>query len=357
MGAFVPTTVKLTMHFPDTRNRKSFTVQSEERHVGLWRQHHATITSITDYLSPLRLLIVTTVLLAVVEMKDLFLPVLFPSFAPLMLAVLDVLLLATLAVPILYFFLFRPMSMHVVERKRAEEALKQAQVQAERLAATEEVIAAVAHGIRNPLGNIRLVSQEMLEVLDPVAPLREPLGEIIEQVDVLEARLRSFLNTTKPFDVFLTSSPIAVLVDAAIEGIRQRVAKQGVTVSLDFDAAPALVSCDAVRIEEALQELLVNSIEAGADHISIAGQQGQDHMQQPWIRLTIEDNGTGVAPDAVDKIFRPFFTTKPLGTGLGLVAAKKIIEAHGGTLTLDTRHGRGTMATILLPCRTNQKQE
>lgn len=303
------------------------------------------------YLSPLRLLMVTTVLLFIGEMMDMALLYFLPPL-PLPLEVsFDALLLTTLAFPTLYVLLFRPLTMQITRRKLAEETLKKVQVEAERLAATEEVIAAVAHGIRNPLGNIRLVTQEMLEVLDPPHVLREPLGEIIGQVDLLEARLRSFLSMTRPFDLSLTFTQVADLVGSAIQGIRQRLANQGVKVSVDLDAGRTVLYCDAVKIEEALQELLVNSVQAQADTITIVGRQVMDNVQKQWIRLTIEDNGTGLSPDAVDKALHPFFTTKPLGTGLGLAVAKRIIEEHDGKLFLEASHTRGTRATVWLPSR------
>jgi signal transduction histidine kinase/cell division protein FtsL len=230
-------------------------------------------------------------------------------------------------------------------------------VEAERFAAIGEVTAAVAHGIRNPLGNIRLVTQEMQEGLDRRHPLREPLGEIIEQVDVLEARLRSFLSTVKPFELSLSFTPLAVLVEHALEGIRQGVQEQGVAVSIELEKEQMCIHCDAVKIEEALQELLVNGVEAGASKIWITAQQVPDDMSNLWVRMVIEDNGVGMSPDAARKIFQPFFTTKAFGTGLGLVVAKKVIEAHGGRLVLEARASGGTKAIVWLPCHSASSEE
>jgi two-component system, NtrC family, sensor histidine kinase HydH len=230
-------------------------------------------------------------------------------------------------------------------------------VEAERLAAIGEVTAAVAHGIRNPLGNIRLVSQEMLEGLERVHPLREPLGEILGQVDLLEARLQLFLNTTKPFDLSLTHTQVAVLIDNALEGIRQRLVEQDVTVTVNLEIGQTALCCDTVKIEEALQELLVNGVEAGTQTIRIVGQQVTDDTQRAWIRLTIDDDGVGLAPDVMRKAFQPFFTSKALGTGLGLVVARKIIEGHGGQLTLEEHASGGSRATVWLPSQSNNAEE
>jgi signal transduction histidine kinase len=229
-------------------------------------------------------------------------------------------------------------------------------VAAERLAAIGEVTAAVAHGIRNPLGNIRSVAQEAAEGLEHDHSLRQPLAEIMDQVDLLEARLRSFLSTTKSFDCSLTPTCMSTLVNNAFEGIRQRLAEEGVTTSVDIDAEQTSLCCDAVKIEEAFQELLVNCVDAGVHTIRVVGQRVSDDTQESGVRVTIEDDGPGLTSGTLEKAFEPFFTTKPLGTGLGLVVAKKIIEGHGGRLILEGRSLGGTKATVWLPSRpTNGK--
>ncbi len=185
-------------------------------------------------------------------------------------------------------------------------------VEAERFAAIGEVTAAMAHGIRNPLSNIRLVTQEVLEGLESHHPFQEPLTDIITQVDLLET------ETAEPHPI---------------------------------------VHGDAVKLAEVLQVILTNSLEAGAHTITIVEQQGEDDAAGPGVQLHIIDDGAGLPPNAADRLFQPFFTTKTHGTGLGLVIAKKIIEAHGGHLTLEARVPHGTRATMWLPGQCNPTEE
>jgi signal transduction histidine kinase len=224
-------------------------------------------------------------------------------------------------------------------------------VEAERFAAIGEVTAAVAHGIRNPLGNIRLVTQESLEGLAPHHPCREPLTDIITQVDFLEARLRSFLSTVKPFDLSLTPFQFSALIDMVLEGMRQHFDERGVQVIVDLAGAPTLVQGDLIKLAEVLQVLLTNSLEAGAHTITIVGHQGAEDVVGHSVQLHIIDDGAGLSPSAAERLFHPFFTTKTHGTGLGLVIAQKIIVAHGGRLILEPYIPHGTRATVWLPGR------
>jgi len=230
-------------------------------------------------------------------------------------------------------------------------------VEAERFAAIGEVTAAMAHGIRNPLSNIRLVTQEVLEGLESHHPFQEPLTDIISQVDLLETRLRSFLNTAMMFDLSLTPLRLAVPINMALEGMEQGFVKHGVQVAVETAEHHTVMHGDAVKLAEVLQVILTNSLEAGAHTITIVEQQGEDDAAGPGVQLHIIDDGAGLPPDAAARLFQPFFTTKTDGTGLGLVIAKKIIDAHGGHLTLEARVPHGTRATMWLPGQCNPTEE
>jgi len=103
--------------------------------------------------------------------------------------------------------------------------------------------------------------------------------------------------------------------------------------------------------------LLTNSLEAGAHTLTIVEQQRADDTAGPGVQLHIIDDGAGLLPAAADRLFQPFFTTKTHGIGLGLIIAKKIIDAHGGHLTLEAHVPRGTKATVWLPGRHNSPEE
>jgi signal transduction histidine kinase len=247
---------------------------------------------------------------------------------------------------------YRDVAQHATALEHTNTRLRETQqqlVQAERFAALGEVTAAVAHGIRNPLGNIRLVAQEMREGLGAHDPLRAPLADIMAQVDLLEARMRAFLSTARPFDLILTSTQLDALIDTTVEGMRQQLVEHRVRVDIDTAGEALLVQCDQVKMAEALQILLRNSLEAGAQTITIRTCPLADDRGRRGVQLCLIDNGKGLPAGATERLFQPFYTTKPQGTGLGLVIAKKIIDAHGGHLTLEAHAPHGTRATVWLP--------
>lgn len=237
-----------------------------------------------------------------------------------------------------------------LEQVNRELKAAQAQlVQSERYAALGKVTTAVAHGIRNPLGNIRLVAQETREGLDPKSPLREPLNEVITQVDLLEERLRHFLTTAKPTDLTLTKIHLLDVVRAAIDGMRARFAEKAIAVEIQPFDGDCSVQGDQVKLEEAVRILLSNSVEAGAKKITLGQCRIVESNGNQGIEFHMIDDGTGLSPSALTHLFEPFYTTKPLGTGLGLVIAKKMVEAHGGMLALHSVQPRGVDATVWLP--------
>jgi signal transduction histidine kinase len=117
-------------------------------------------------------------------------------------------------------------------------------------------------------------------------------------------------------------------------------------VRVDVEGTAPPVSADAEFLKIVFQNLLLNAAQAmrgeGKIRVSISSTNGA-------CRITIADAGPGISPEAREKLFRPFFTTKARGTGLGLVTAKRLVEAHGGTIRIDSPPEGGTMVTVDLP--------
>ena len=241
---------------------------------------------------------------------------------------------------------------HVALVRRAEElaranaelrALQDQLVAAERLAAFGEVTAAVAHGLGNPLAAIRACAQVAL--LDAVGPQREPLLRIVADTDRLRARMRALLDLGRP----VMPRPVPTALDAAIRAalgaVHQRSAAHGVRIDVDVPADLPKVRLDPARFEEALLCLIGNALDAmpSGGALRLAAVEGDGD-----VRLRIEDTGPGMSPEALTRAFQPFFTTKPDGTGLGLPLAKKLLEATGARLSVES-DGSGTRVAITLP--------
>ena len=234
----------------------------------------------------------------------------------------------------------------------ALEELREAQenlARAERLAAVGELSAAVAHGIRNPLAGIRLAAQLALEQTAPDSPVHENLQDVLVEVDKLEAHVRGILDFTRPFEPRVEPTHLPALIDGLLRTLAPRLEAGGVTVELDVPADLPLVRADPSHLGQALQELVVNAIEAtgAGGRITISAAASGNGLGR--VRLGVTDTGPGVAPEMRQRIFQLFMTTKSTGTGVGLAVVRKIIERHGGTITVEAAERRGARFDVELP--------
>jgi two-component system sensor histidine kinase HydH len=216
-------------------------------------------------------------------------------------------------------------------------------VATERLAAFGEATAAVAHGLGNPLAAIRASAQVAL--LDAEGPVREQLVQIVADTDRLRDRMRALLDLSRPVESRSVPTALDAAVRSALGPVGARSAAQGVNVDVEIPPDLPKVRLDPARFEEALLCLVGNALDAmpagGALRLTAVSGAGN-------VELRVQDTGPGMSPSALARAFEPFFTTKPRGTGLGLALARKLLEATGARLALES-NGGGTRATIDLP--------
>jgi signal transduction histidine kinase len=233
---------------------------------------------------------------------------------------------------------------------RSHEELNAAQarlIDAERLAAIGELAAAVAHGIRNPLAGIKAAAQLGSMELPDGHPLRETIGDIIGEADKLEVRVRTLLDFASPFEPHPVPCRVEQIVHDAAVSLHNQMAALGVDLRVDLDPTLPSVEVDYAQIEQVILALMSNAVEAmpRGGRITITGRAGEGGR----VRLDVADTGPGIPPSQLERIFRLFFTTKSSGTGMGLAIAKKIVERHGGTITVESEMGKGTRFVIDLP--------
>lgn len=207
----------------------------------------------------------------------------------------------------------------------------------------ETLLAGIAHEIRNPLGGMELFTGLLAEELADrpeaahVARIRAELVALSRVVDEFLDYARARPLLTEPCDLEALIAEVAVLVQPTA-------AERGVRVQ---EAAHGRCSADREKLRRALLNLALNGVEASprdgvveiAAHVDAGG----------GALLEVLDRGPGLDDEARDKLFRPFFTTKERGTGLGLALARKVADAHGGTIELLARDGGGTVARLTLP--------
>jgi PAS domain S-box-containing protein len=249
-----------------------------------------------------------------------------------------------------------------VERIRAEEALRasetrlrnQAQELEEqllasgRLVAVGELTASMAHEFNNPLGIILGFAQGLLAGLDPSDPNRRHVQIIAEEAKRCERLVQELLEFGRPSKGEFAPIDIGGVIAKTMELVQNRASASDVETATEIAPDLPRIRADAQQLQQVLLNLCLNAIDAmprGGKLTVRATQEGDSA-----ICLTVVDTGHGIDPDALRKIFQPFFTAKKKrGLGLGLSICDRIVKAHGGTLSASSAPGMGTTFTVRLP--------
>jgi len=199
----------------------------------------------------------------------------------------------------------------------------------------------VIHDLKNPLSGIHLLADGLHRKLPDDHPLKKYALEILLAAQKLEEFTKRTLDISKPS--LLNNRPLELnkLIDHTINEIPFH----SIEVQKEYDQKMPLIHADRQLLEMALKNLLINAVEAIKD-------KGIIHVSTQWngqVVITIRDNGVGIPADRLQNIFRPFFSMKSSGHGLGLAMVKKTIIAHQGTISVESQEGRGSVFTITLP--------
>ncbi len=206
----------------------------------------------------------------------------------------------------------------------------------------------MAHDIRNPLSAIKMQAQLLRTKLKPGEHDRETLNTVLREIDRVEWVVKGLLDLASPGELHLEPGDINEVLGEALQLTEAKLKHFKIAVQGRFDAAVLPVLLDADRLKQALLNLILNAADAmpNGGTLRVTTGSGSDDST---VTIEICDDGVGLAPNAGDKIFDPFYTTKREGVGLGLVNTKSIVERHGGTIRLTARNGKGTRAVITLP--------
>jgi len=213
-------------------------------------------------------------------------------------------------------------------------------VDRERLAAIGEMVRRLAHNLRNPLAGIRGVAELTRDELPPGSELIENQTRILMAVDRLEQWMSDLLSATKPLQIHPQPTDPKALLESVLGSHRAMAFTKGITLESDIQGSPAHVVLDPVHIEHALVSILSNGIQAAPAGTRIRLSSGLSARPGYW-EVRVADQGPGVPPELIVKVFQPYFTTKRDGNGIGLAVALQIVKGHGGQITIEPGLGSG----------------
>ena len=231
-------------------------------------------------------------------------------------------------------------------RRELDELHKREMARAEHLATLGELAAGLAHEIRNPLAGIAGVVDVMGKELPPHSPSRAVLGEVRREVLHIQTILSDLLSYARPRPPDFHPADLNTTIEQAILLSRQQLSTKPIQIEFEANSSLPKVLHDPALIQQVVLNLLLNGIQAisGGGEIRVnLTREGEQAVIQ------VSDTGRGISPEALPKIFKPFFTTRSEGTGLGLSLAKGIVQSHGGNIEASSTIGKGSQFKIWLP--------
>ncbi len=242
---------------------------------------------------------------------------------------------------------FNEMVRQLRESREEIQRLHAAQmVRAEHFATMGELAAGLAHEIRNPLAGIAGVMNIVARDLPATSPAREVVGEVQQEVQHINRFVTELLTLARPTPPEIRPADLNHTAEHAYTLARQQVLARDIEFEISRADGMPPVEHDPGQIQQVLLNLLLNSIQA----IEKSGKVAMTLEQRDGMAVvTVADTGRGIAAENLSNIFRPFFTTKRSGTGLGLSLAQRIVQEHGGHLEVTSAPGKGTKFVMLLP--------
>ncbi|CAN5469381.1 hypothetical protein BH11BAC5_BH11BAC5_37930 [soil metagenome] len=227
----------------------------------------------------------------------------------------------------------------ITDLKKAEKS----SLQAEKLAASGRFILTLAHEVRNPLNNIKLAVENLLETavneenqffLDIIQRNGQRINDLITEL----------LQSSRPADISLNDVSLNGLLNKVIARVQDKLLLRNITLKISCDLQDAILKADAGKLEMAILNILVNAIEAVPDITGMI--EVKTSVQNNRATLMISDNGYGISAENKDKLFEPYFTSKRNGIGLGLATTFNILQSHNAKIDVQSQLNAGTLFTV-----------
>ena len=224
----------------------------------------------------------------------------------------------------------------------------------------EDLSASIAHEIRNPIAAAKSLVQQMGE--DPTTHDNIEFASVaLNELDRVERSISHLLRYAREEDLRIVPMQMSDVVHSAVETFRDRLQRSQVELQLQIDT-PGGMRGDAEQLRRVLINLVANALDAldeAGTHEPVLQVMSGDNLAGDEVWVRVQDNGPGIDDDTRAKIWSPFYTTKESGTGLGLALSRKIVDAHGGDMELNSRPGEGTEFVLTFPKKApaNQRRE
>jgi PAS domain S-box-containing protein len=219
-----------------------------------------------------------------------------------------------------------------------------------KLAALGRLTSGVAHEVKNPL-NAMMIHVELLKerLEDSGVDVKKSLEVIGGEIRRLDRVVQGFLKFMRPQELTLKPVDLNAMLQSVCALLEAESLSHGVRFVLELDAALPAVSADEELLRQAFINIVQNAVQAMPSGGAVRIRTRPEEVD--WVRLTVTDQGVGIAPEDVDKIFKLYYTSKPGGSGIGLSVVYRIVQLHDGTVEAKSELGRGTAVIVRLPVR------
>ncbi len=238
--------------------------------------------------------------------------------------------------------------------RRMEERL----AQLDKLAALGRLSSSIAHEIRNPLAGIAAGIQYLQRTGELPDDQQENVRFILEEVDRIDRLIGDLMDVVRISDLIYERIDLAGLVRTGIRSVESEAAERGVTFHTRLPDDGAAVEADRDRITQVIINLVKNAVEASRKggvvevEVDVPERRGQSvDALRHFAMIRVRDHGPGLSDEDRERVFEPFFSRKPEGTGLGLYVVHSIVERHGGYIDVESTPGEGATFTVWLPTR------
>jgi len=226
-------------------------------------------------------------------------------------------------------------------------ALTDQLIRADRLAAMGELTTGVAHEVRNPLGIIKASVQLVEESGGDPKRMAEVTRVIKQEIDRLDHVIKALLDFGRPSAPALRPIDVGAVLDDVVLFTRRFAREASVAIEVERAEGLAPVMADADQLKQVLVNLVSNAVQAMGETGGTIRVSAYHDARDVYI--SVADSGPGMAPEVMEKVFDPFFSTRDGGTGLGLTIVHRIIDQHGGHIEVASAPGAGTTFTVALP--------